>query len=186
MVDLAKSYDHLKKMNNDSYSDPRLNLIIGDGFYYARTSNEKYDAIYIDFPYPKNNDLAKLYSVEFYTFVKRLLRDDNSYVVMDVPIIDLKDKTVRDGFYDIYREYNDVLFSSFSFAGFETLQPYRIDSETFMFLKIKKEKINLDEIKSDKFSPSVQFKVDQINTQLFDYKIDKKFINSVFKPKLME
>lgn len=66
-------------LNQSSFLDPRLNVIYGDAFNTAKgltALNERFDIIIVDLPDPSHPDLNKLYSVEFYRTLKRLLNAD--------------------------------------------------------------------------------------------------------------
>ncbi len=70
-------FDHLP--NN-------MKVLVGDGVSYLRNNlSQKYDLILVDFPFPNGNDLAKLYSFEFYRLVRRSL-SDTGVVIIDLPL----------------------------------------------------------------------------------------------------
>lgn len=61
-------------------------VVVDDAISFLRRNVVKgYDLILIDFPFPNGHDLAKLYSLEFYTMVKRSLSPDGLLVV-DLPL----------------------------------------------------------------------------------------------------
>ena len=72
-------------MNRNSLSHPKVQTILADAFYWLRTTDKMYDAIFIDFPYPKNYNLARLYSIEFYRHVLSHLKKDG-FAVLDAPL----------------------------------------------------------------------------------------------------
>jgi len=83
VVDLAKTHDELTKINHDVFYDERVNTFIDDAFSYLRESykkGKKYDMIFADFPDPRTTELAKLYTEEFYRFVKGVLGDEWAFV----------------------------------------------------------------------------------------------------------
>ena len=57
-------------MNEDSLNDPRITRHFDDAFRFIRNSSDQFDAIYLDFPDPRDYNLSKLYSREFYHFVR--------------------------------------------------------------------------------------------------------------------
>jgi spermidine synthase len=75
MTDLARFHPSLLPINQDSLSDPRLELINHDAFNYLAETDELFGVIIIDLPDPNNESLGKLYSREFYTLVKRHLAE---------------------------------------------------------------------------------------------------------------
>jgi spermidine synthase len=75
MTDLARLHPSLLAINQDSLSDPRLELVNQDAFNYLAETDELFGVIIIDLPDPNNESLGKLYSREFYTLVKRHLAE---------------------------------------------------------------------------------------------------------------
>ncbi len=73
VVELATRHPILRELNRDSLQDPRVKIHIEDAFTFLIKNEEKWDAILIDFPFPTNYELLKLYSVEFYERVKNRL-----------------------------------------------------------------------------------------------------------------
>jgi len=85
--------------------------------------NETYDAIYMDFPDVKDYNLSKLYSREFFHFVKKRLADDG-FAALDTP-------GVRFGVPDDAgrtppKHYGDweILSNTMRLAGFKTILPF--------------------------------------------------------------
>lgn len=193
MIDLAKS--RFSGLNKNSLDDPRVKTQINDGFYYLRNSNEKYDGIFIDFPYPNSYDLARLYSIEFYTYVRRAL-NPNGFVVLDAPFSDkrqpLKNHTdsrgvITEAFNDIQIVKNSVIASTFHYAGFKTIFPYRVSEESFLFLKTDSGAIDYDFMDTadlSKLEKETIIEMNNIKNQDFPYEIATKYINSIFKPML--
>lgn len=113
MIGLGRDHEVLKKLNRGSFDDPRVNVVIGDGYQYVRDTDEKFDAIFIDFPTPVDYNLAKLYSREFYAFVRRALKEDG-FAALDAPgslILDEPNDWAR---------YNNSVRA----GGFENVVPY--------------------------------------------------------------
>ncbi|HAH06894.1 MAG TPA: hypothetical protein DCM05_10275 [Elusimicrobia bacterium] len=118
MIELARSHPGLRALNEGSYGDPRVEVLIDDAFSFVRGSRERFDAVYIDLPYPVNYDLTRLYSVEFYVNVGRLLRE-NGTATLDFPLVPRDDKKPRSAY-----AKNSVLFSTLKAAGFKTVLPF--------------------------------------------------------------
>ena len=72
-LEFMKDHPHFKKLHHDAYKNPRLNLMVEDGFSYLRFNQKKYDLILIDLPGIGHDKLAHLYSAEFYQFLYRSL-----------------------------------------------------------------------------------------------------------------
>ena len=73
ITDLAKNERILRELNNDSFNNPKVNIINDDAFKFLENANNFYDLIIIDLPDPNNSSLARLYSREFYRLVKKKL-----------------------------------------------------------------------------------------------------------------
>lgn len=124
LVNLANTHPILTRMNGHSFEDPRVNTIFGDAYQYVRRSNEKYDAIYIDFPMPADYDLAKLYSREFFHFTRERIKEDG-YVVFDATGIGFLSLPDREG-NQIVEADNDwpIYYATLKAAGFPVIRPY--------------------------------------------------------------
>lgn len=195
MLDLAKG--RFAKLNNNSLSNPKVKTQVNDGFYYLRNTNDKYDAIFIDFPYPNSYDLARLYSVEFYKYVYKAL-NPNGFVILDAPFFD-KENELKDNmrarlmvttvFNDMHELNNSVVASTFYYAGFKTIFPYRVADESFLFLKKEAGAIDYNFMeKSDlsRLSPETIAEMHNIKNQNFPYTISARYINSIFKPAVVK
>jgi len=74
ITNLAKTFPILVKLNKNSLNNPNLKVINQDAFKFLLKTNTKYNVIIADFPDPRNIELAKLYSKEFYLLVKKHLK----------------------------------------------------------------------------------------------------------------
>ena len=63
VVDIARAY--LGTVHRGSLDDPRLTLVIGDGFGFVRTATERYDLIVLDLTDP-GGPSELLYTPDFY------------------------------------------------------------------------------------------------------------------------
>ncbi len=77
---LARENDIFKKLNDNSFSDPRVTIINADAFKFIENSSEVYSVIIIDLPDPNNTGLGKLYTKEFYNIVANRLAKDGYLV----------------------------------------------------------------------------------------------------------
>jgi len=80
MTDLAMNHEVLLAANDSSMFDPKLQIINQDGYLFLEDSPNLYDLIIIDLPDPRNVELARLYSLEFYTLCRRHLRPNGVLV----------------------------------------------------------------------------------------------------------
>ncbi len=194
MVALAKG--RFAEINQHSLSNPKVHVQINDGFYYLRNTSNKYDAVFIDFPYPNSYDLARLYSVEFYTYVRKAL-NPGGFAVLDAPFYD-KENDLKDHargrimlttvFNERHILSNSVIASTFYYAGFRTIFPYRIVDESFIFLRPDAGAIDYDFTqKADlsRLSPETIIEMNNIKNQNFPYEISSKYVNSIFRPMII-
>lgn len=195
MLDLARG--RFAKYNNNSLDNPKVKTQVNDGFYYLRNTTNKYDAIFIDFPYPNSYDLARLYSVEFYTYVRKALNPDG-FAILDAPFFD-KENEIKDHvrgrimlttvFNERHILNNSVIASTFYYAGFKTLFPYRIADESFLFLKKDAGGIDYNFMESadlKMISPETLVEMNNIKNQNFPYEISLKYVNSIFRPMVVK
>ncbi|MEE8349053.1 MAG: hypothetical protein V3R94_05765 [Acidobacteriota bacterium] len=113
MLELARNHPVFRKMNGDSFRDPRLRLIHADAFSWLQNCENDYQAIYIDMPDPITYELSKLYSVEFYSLVRRCMAE-NGFVAADIPYSEPY------GYYYLWRQY----YSTFYAAGFRQIRRF--------------------------------------------------------------
>ncbi|GAA2991307.1 polyamine aminopropyltransferase [Streptomyces fulvorobeus] len=78
---LARTFAPLLELNGQALSDPRVTVVNADAFTWLRDARQRYDAVVIDFPDPDTAALAKLYSVEFYHLLGRVLTPESQVVV---------------------------------------------------------------------------------------------------------
>lgn len=79
IVELDRSVIEMVKKNvpevpRNSFEDERVKLIIGDGRKYVESCEEKYDAVILDLTDPYGQ-AVRLYTKEFYSMVRRLIRE---------------------------------------------------------------------------------------------------------------
>ncbi len=76
MVDLAKNMLPLKELNQASLLQPKVEVIVEDAWLWVqRQPRHTFDLIITDFPDPDETSLAKLYSLEFFQLVDKLLTE---------------------------------------------------------------------------------------------------------------
>ena len=121
LVELARTHPILTAMNNNSLDDPRVRTLLGDAYQYIRRSTDTYDAIYLDFPYAKDYNVSKLYSSEFYSFVRQRL-SDGGFAVLDAPGVDSPDRD-NDLRLSSGGDWN-VYYQTIKKAGFESVTPF--------------------------------------------------------------
>jgi len=108
--------NHLRKLNDNSFSDPRVHLIFGDAYLKINALIRKkalFDTIIVDLPDPNHPDLDKLYSDQFYSRLKLLLNGDGALVIQSTSPYHSKkaflsiDKTVLAAGYPYVEQYHE-------------------------------------------------------------------------------
>ncbi len=116
MIRLATTYAPLRDLNQRVFENKRLKVEIADGFTWLRDARETYDAIFVDLPHPISTDLSRLYSTEFYTFVRRRL-NPRGVMILDFPFDGIV-KSSAPG--TTNRETARAVYSAMSAAGFQS------------------------------------------------------------------
>jgi len=130
LVELARTHPVLTSMNRGSLEDPRIETLFGDAYQYIRKATEKFDAIYMDFPYVMDYNLSKLYSREFYHFVRERLAE-GGFVVMDAPGGSFFGEPDENGNLRLAPGGEwDIYYNTLRAAGFESIVPYKTVLET--------------------------------------------------------
>lgn len=134
MVRVSMTHPLIRRMNKDSFRDPRVTVKVMDAFYFVKTTKEKYDAIFMDFPVPNDHNLSKLYSMEFYSFVRKHLKKDG-FVALDAPGSSIG--TPRNDW--------TIYYNTIKAAGFKTIVPYlsRLGKNNPKLYKKLREKLKL-------------------------------------------
>jgi Spermine/spermidine synthase domain len=124
LVGLAKSHPTLTALNEHALDDPRIQTVFGDAFQFVRKSKESYDAIYLDFPYVMDYNLSKLYSREFFHFVKARL-SEGGFAVLDAPASNMSPNPDLDGNLRLEAGGDtDIYYNTIRSAGFESVVPF--------------------------------------------------------------
>jgi spermidine synthase len=77
MTKLSSAFPLLAKLNQNSFSDPRVNVINEDAFIWVeKTTEPLYDTAIVDFPDPNTFALGKLYTTRFYRLLKTRLTEN--------------------------------------------------------------------------------------------------------------
>ena len=125
IIELAKYNRELRRQNESALHDNRVTILTGDALSFLRTTGEKYDAIFIDFPFPVDYNLSKLYSKEFYTLVRDHMRD-NGFAVLDaigISQLFVTDQETREQKLHPLNHW-PIYYNTLRAAGFSTIYPY--------------------------------------------------------------
>jgi spermidine synthase len=77
MTKLSNRFPLLARLNQQSFSDPRVQVINEDAFIWVEQTKEPlYDAAIVDFPDPNTFALGKLYTTRFYKLLRTRLTEN--------------------------------------------------------------------------------------------------------------
>lgn len=85
VLGLARELGDLNRLNQDALRDSRVRVHVGDAFQFVRESNQIYDLVLIDLPFPNSYDLSLLFTQEFYALTRQRLVQDGM-VLLDFPL----------------------------------------------------------------------------------------------------
>ncbi len=125
MIELAKTHPIISAANKGALFDDRVEILIGDAYYFVQNTQDEFDAIFIDFPVPVDYNTSKIYSREFYSFVGDVLKD-GGFIVMDAPGIGSFTEFDEEGNIIANEEKSPWFHYYYTLraAGFETVVPY--------------------------------------------------------------
>ncbi|WP_298136570.1 polyamine aminopropyltransferase [Flavobacterium sp.] len=81
MTKLFKTNQVLVDFNKNALNNSKVTVFNKDAYIWAKETREKFDVIIIDFPDPSNYSLGKLYSLNFYSTMQKLLSTDAVVVI---------------------------------------------------------------------------------------------------------
>lgn len=137
IVKASSELDFMKVLNNNAFDDPRAKVVIDDAFKFVEKNygKGKYDFIFVDFPDPTDDNLARLYSKEFYLTLKNILNPDGLVVIQSGAYAGAAHKTIiltleSGGFKALpfHSIYFDFLEQNFGFT-FASLKDFSIPKE---------------------------------------------------------
>ena len=76
MTTLFRTNSVLTSLNNKALLNYKVTVFNKDAFLWIKQATKKYDVVIIDFPDPSNYSLGKLYSVNFYQSLQKVLAPD--------------------------------------------------------------------------------------------------------------
>lgn len=80
MTNLGKTHPVFLRLNQNALNDERTQVVNMDAYIFLRESAELFDVIIVDLPDPKTVGLARLYTKQFYSVVRKHLVKDGVVV----------------------------------------------------------------------------------------------------------
>ncbi|MEQ1910954.1 MAG: polyamine aminopropyltransferase [Vicinamibacterales bacterium] len=81
MTRLFSTHSDLRRLNQGSLTDPRLQVINADAFTWLSSGADQFDFAIVDFPDPSSFSLGKLYTTTFYRMLTGRLTPNAHFVV---------------------------------------------------------------------------------------------------------
>ncbi|GHC69801.1 polyamine aminopropyltransferase 1 [Nocardiopsis terrae] len=81
VIELASTHPVLRELNNDSFQDPRVDVVNTDAFQWLRDNPDNFDVVIADLPDGTDVGTSKLYTIEFYALLEQALNPDGRVVV---------------------------------------------------------------------------------------------------------
>lgn len=119
MIHAARTLPLFLDFNHGSFDDPKVTVHAQDAITYMRTTDKKYDSIFVDFPFPFENELVKLFSLEFYKMAARLLKPDGQ-IILDAPAGCSKNDPLEGS----SGSWRTSIMISLRASGFKTIFPF--------------------------------------------------------------
>jgi len=111
VIRLAKENKIFKTINNDSLNDPRVHVVVDDGFAFLKVNHSRFDAVFIDVQWPYDYNLSRIFSRELFSFVKNRLEPAGFLAIVAI-------------FSPTDTANWEILRNTLSVAGFQTIVPY--------------------------------------------------------------
>ncbi len=177
MIELATYHPVLRELNQAAYSKERVHLIYEDGFHYVRTTKDKFDAIFIDFPFPTSYDLSKLYSLEFYRSLRKSMTE-KAFFVFDAPVVIQSDLVEALP----HPSPQDIILSTLNAAHFNSIYAFGL-TESFYVVSATDQPLKIDYETLPKWLKNQTIaNLSVLNHALTSAEISKNYVNSIFKP----
>jgi spermidine synthase len=178
MIDLALNHEYFVRYNRSSLMDPRVHVIIDDAYSFLRQTQEKYDGAFVDFPFPNNYELSKLFSREFYGLLRSALTGDG-FAVLDAPIVRFEESSDS----VVHPRPQDIVVSTLKSAGFPSLLFYG-PVEPFVFVSMRERELRFNYEKLPSFVENrVLLNLTNLNHVLTAADIREENVNTLYKPK---
>ncbi len=179
MIRLSQEMLPISSLNLGSLSDPRVRVVIGDAYSYVRTTSDQFDLVLVDFPYPTNIDLSRLYSFEFYSGVRRVL-SASGVAILDAPInFDFAGDTVTH-----HSPVVRQLLATLYYAGFK--EPFCFGPfDPFIAIAKDNRKLQIDFEKTREVKNSIFVNLRDLHHLIGDIQFNQEDVNYVLSPTIL-
>ena len=81
VIELASTDPVIRELNEDSFQDPRVEVVNADAFQWLRDNPDDFDVVIADLPDGTDVGTSKLYTIEFYALLEQALEPEGRVVV---------------------------------------------------------------------------------------------------------
>ncbi len=81
VTELGKTHYIFTEMNQNSLNDPKVDVLNADAYTFMANSEEFWDVMIVDFPDPRNIEIGRLFSFEFFKMCYNRLRPGGAIVI---------------------------------------------------------------------------------------------------------
>ncbi len=81
VIELASTEPVIRDLNDDSFQDPRVEVVNADAFQWLRDNRDYFDVVIADLPDGTDVGTSKLYTIEFYALLEQALDPEGRVVV---------------------------------------------------------------------------------------------------------
>ncbi|WP_373601024.1 polyamine aminopropyltransferase [Paraclostridium bifermentans] len=173
MVNICKTNELVKEINNNSLSNRKVELVYEDAFKFLENTKEVYNVIIVDLPDPNNDSLNKLYTNIFYRLCKNVLVQDGVMTVQSTSPYYAKNafwsinKTLKSEDFNVYPYHVQV--PSFGDWGFNLCSKDDIDISNIN-VKVDTKFLNKDSINSIfNFGEDEKIDINKIDTNTLSH-----------------
>ena len=181
MIRLAQSLPQLLSLNQGILNRNWAKIENADAFVWVRKTSQTFDLVLLDFPYPHDFELGKLFSKEFYASLKDRLRPQG-LVVMDAP---LWREVSRENIHPQEGPHIQVMINTLKAAGFLSLLPFGY-VESLLVASFDRPQLRIgfgDDLSNISNSSVINLHELDIETSS---SIDETHVNSIFRPRTFE
>lgn len=180
MIDLALNNSRFTDLNRGALKNSRVQIEVGDAYNFVRTTKMQFDLIFVDFPYPTSIDLSRLYSLEFYKGLRRIMTN-SGVAVIDAPILTQYEGATNKGQHPNVKK----ILSTMYFAGFQN--PFCFGPfDPFVALSKDNRKLSFSTETLKNIPNPIFINLSSLHHNLNDLKFDKEDINQVLAPTILE
>lgn len=179
MVEFSKKHREISAAGKDIFKKNIIKIIHDDAYSWLKKNEKRYDAIFIDFPYPTSFELSRLYSVEFYKLVNNSL-EDKGFMIVDAPVSFMIDGSGSGSDFK-----SKVLLKTLRSSGFKGVFPFG-PIEPFIYAEKNQRKFkfqyeSLDFLKNRSF-----VNLSTISMWFSEGDLSDEYINSIYHPILLD